>query len=137
MITQLYSDVRSLRNKTEKYHFDTVRFKGATLVHKWLETCYESLFDIMHEMAEVIIVSIQEELTPTEFEVWKDTDIIQDTQIKDLQTMLKEVYDDLEDLKWDFYDEIKSERDLVIQNILQDEAKQIIKLCWLIYSLLD
>ena len=90
----------------------------------------------MHELAEVVIVSIQKTPTPTDMDCDDMSMIRCDVQITDLDQMISELYSDTEQLLSDFYKAIKDEKDEVIQNILQDNAKKLVKICGNLYSLM-
>lgn len=135
MISKLYSDIRALRNKAEKYHFDTVCFTSAENVHKGLEKVYEGAFDIMHTIAETIIVSINQELVPCEDEVAKETDIVTWKETGDLGEIVEEIEKDIRFIIDEFYEEIKKEKNLVSQNVLMELTVKMTKLRDIIHSL--
>ena len=89
----------------------------------------------MHTIAETIIVSINQELVPTEDEVAKETDINTWKETGTLGEMVEEIEDDINAIIETFYTEIKADKNIVSQNVLIEEVIKMTKLRDIIHSL--
>lgn len=126
---QIYIDLVALYNKTHTYHIRTIKMKEAFNLYSYLGDMYECVSGLYDRVWEDIIQKKLNKNIPSTNEIMSKTNIGEEIETSDINEYVMDLYDDVEQLLMYVEEAVKSEKDLLIQNILLEIQDKLSGLC--------